>query len=248
MEKTICHNNFKEGVRDGIPIALGYLSVSLTIGMAAVSKGLPVWSAILISITNLTSAGEVAGIGIIAAQGSFFEMALTQFIVNLRYALMSLSWSQKMDPSVTMPERFLVAYGNTDEIFAVSSAKKGTLGAKYLLGLILLPFIGWTVGTALGALISDVLPVFMASALTVGVYGMFICILVNGIRESKEVLLVVAISVAISCLFYYLPMLKSVGSGFVIIIAAVIAAGFGACFFPIKEEPISLQEECHDHS
>ena len=130
----------------------------------------------------------------------------------------------------------LIAYGNTDEIFAVASSKPGTVGSKYMYGLILLPVIGWVGGTLTGAVASTILPAAMISALGVALYGMFIAIVVPVAKESKEVLLVVAVSLVFSSAFYYLPVLRNISSGFTIIICTVAAAGIGAVLFPIKEE------------
>ncbi len=226
-------NDFKKGFRHGIPIALGYISVSFTFGMMAVSKGLPPWSAVLISLTNVTSAGQFAGLDIIANHGSYFEIALVQLVINLRYALMSLSWSQKIDRSVGLPGRLIIAFGDTDEIFAVSSAEPGTLGFKYMIGLIIGPVIGWTLGTALGALASEILSDAVRSALGVAIYGMFIAIIVPPAKKDKAVRVVVGIAVALSCALTFLPYLNNISSGFAIIICAVAASAFGAWRYPI---------------
>lgn len=234
--ETLCHNNFAQGIRDGIPIGLGYLSVSFTFGMMAVSEGLPPWSAVLISLTNLTSAGQFAGLALIVGHGSLFEMALTQLIINLRYALMSLSWSQKLDEHVAFWHRFIIAFGNTDEIFAVSSGQPGTLGTRYMLGLMVMPYIGWGSGTLIGAVASTLMPDFLRQALGIAIYGMFLAIIVPPARESKAVRLVLGIAVAASCAFAFIPVLQAVGSGFVIIICAVAASAAGAWLFPVTGE------------
>ena len=162
-EKIIINNSFAKGLQDGIPIGLGYLSVAFTFGMMAVTQGLPAWSAVLISMTNLTSAGQFAGLDLIVLGAPFVEMALTQLIINLRYALMSLSLSQKLEDSVTTLERCLIAFGNTDEIFAVSSGQPGKLGKWYMFGLMVMPYIGWSGGTLIGAAASTILPEFIRS-------------------------------------------------------------------------------------
>lgn len=226
-------NDFQKGLRHGIPIALGYISVSFTFGMMAVQKGLPPWSAVLISLTNVTSAGQFAGLDIIANHGSLIEIAMVQLVINLRYALMSLSWSQKIDRSVGLPGRLLIAFGDTDEIFAVSSAEPGTLGLNYMLGLIIGPVIGWTLGTALGAMASEVLPDAIRSALGLAIYGMFIAIIVPPAKKDKAVRVVVGIAVALSCALTFLPYLNNISSGFAIIICAVAASTYGAWRHPI---------------
>ena len=237
-------NSFKTGLSDGVPIALGYLSVSFTFGIMASAGKLPVVIAVLISMTNLTSAGQFAGLNLILGGGSLVEMALTQLVINLRYALMSISLSQKMHKSVTLPDRFLIAFGNTDEIFAVASAKPGEVGKKYMLGLILLPFFGWSGGTLLGAAAGNILPESLTSALGIAIYGMFLAIFIPAMRRSRPITVVVLVSVALSCAFAYLPGLKNVSSGFVIILCALAASAVGALIAPVDqadapEEPAS---------
>lgn len=236
-------NSFSRGVRDGIPIALGYVSVSFTFGMMAVAQGLPVWFAVAISMTNLTSAGQFAGLSLIVSGASLVEMALTQLTINLRYALMSLSLTQKLDRSVTLADRFWISFGNTDEIFAVASGQKGSVGKKYFIGLMSMPYFGWALGTLLGAVAGNVLPTSVRDALGIAIYGMFLAIIIPAAREKKPVLMVVMIAVALSCAFYWTPCLKSVSSGFVIIICALIAAGLGAWLFPVEDEEQTESEK-----
>lgn len=229
-------NSFKKGLSDGIPIALGYLSVSFAFGISVVSAGLPVYIAVLISMTNLTSAGQFAGLGLMLSNASLVEAALTQLIINLRYSLMSVSISQKLHKSVSLPERFAVSAGVTDEIFAVAASKKHEIGAKYLYGLILLPYIGWATGTLLGAVMGSILPSVVQSALGIAIYGMFIAIFIPPMKKSSTVSVVVAIAAAMSCCFAYIPLLKNVSTGFVIIICAVFAAAVGAVLKPVDDE------------
>ncbi len=228
-------NSFKKGLKDGIPIALGYLSVSFTFGMAAVSGGLPVSAAVAISMTNLTSAGQFAGLDLIFSAGSLFETALTQFVINLRYSLMSVSLSQKLHKSVNILDRLLIAFGNTDEIFAVAMGNPREVGKKYMRGLILTPYIGWALGTLIGAAASSLLPEIIRSALGIAIYGMFLAIIVPPMKRSRAVTAVIAIAVILSCLFKFVPFLSSVSGGFVIIICAVVAAAAGAVIKPVEE-------------
>lgn len=228
-------SGFVQGLKDGIPIALGYLSVSFGFGITAVSKGLSVLTSVLISMTNLTSAGQVAGIGIIAAAGSLVEMALAQLIINMRYALMSISLSQKLDDKFTLPHRLIASFGITDEVFAVASAKRHELSSGYMYGLILVPFIGWSLGTFLGASAGEILPERLKAALGIMIYGMFVAIFVPPARKAIGVLAVVLISVGLSCCFKYIPVFSHISSGFAIIICALAASVLGALFFPVKE-------------
>ncbi len=237
MEEKV-NDSYLSGIKDGIPIGLGYLSVSFTFGMMAVTQGMPVWAAVLISMTNLTSAGQFAGLDLIVAGGSMFEMALTQLVINLRYALMSLSLSQKLTERVKTAGRCLVAFGNTDEIFAVSSGQPGKIGKWYFLGLMTVPYIGWAGGTLIGGVASTLLPAFIRSALGIAIYGMFIAIIIPPAREKKSVRCVLLIAIALSFLFHFTPILKQVSSGFVIIICAVIASAAGAWLFPVEEEAL----------
>lgn len=229
--------DFKKGLKDGIPIALGYISVSFTFGLQAVSTGLTWWEAVMISFTNLTSAGQFAGLDIMIRGGGFWvEMICTQFIINLRYALMSLSLSQKTDNSVKGIHRWLAGFGITDEIFAVSMGNEKEVSNKYLYGIILLPLLGWTGGTLLGAAAGNVLPEVVRDSLCIAIYGMFLAIIIPPAKKNHAILKVVIISVLLSCAFKWVPVLNSVSSGFVIIICTVVAATIGAIFFPVKEE------------
>lgn len=227
---------FKEGLADGIPIGLGYLSVSFSFGISAVTQGVSALAATIISMTNLTSAGQVAGLGIITAAGTLLEMALAQLIINMRYALMSLSLSQKLDGGFTTPHRFLASFGITDEIFAVASGKPKEVTPSYMYGLILLPFLCWTAGTLLGGIAGSILPQILRSALGIAIYGMFIAIFIPPARKSAGVLTVVIISAAMSCGIKYIPLFKQVSSGFSIIICTLAASAAGALLFPRKEQ------------
>lgn len=228
--------DFKNGLRDGIPIALGYISVSFTFGLQAVSSGLYWWESVLISLTNLTSAGQFAGLDIMIRGGGFWvEMACAQLVINLRYSLMSLSLSQKADGSLKGIHRWLTGFGITDEIFAVAMGNKNDVSRYYLYGLILLPVLGWTSGTLLGSAAGQILPEVVRSSLGIAIYGMFIAIIIPPAKKNHAVLKVVVIAVVLSCGFKWLPLLNTVSSGFVIIICTVIAALVGAIFFPVKE-------------
>ncbi len=226
---------FRKGIKDGIPICLGYVSVSFTFGMMAVECGMPLWLAVLISFTNLTSAGQFAGLGIMAVGGGFSELALTTLIINLRYMLMSFSLSQKVDKNMSIPSRLGVAFGITDEIFAVSMQQPSTVNGKYFTGLMLTPIIGWTLGTLLGAGAAQILPEAVRMALGIAIYGMFIAIIVPPARKSKPIFVIILISAALSCLFRYVPLMNTLSSGWAIILCAVVASAIGALFFPLKE-------------
>ncbi|MCI6380754.1 branched-chain amino acid ABC transporter permease [Faecalicoccus pleomorphus] len=229
-------NSWKQGLQDGIPIALGYVSVSFAFGMMASNQGIPVWASVLISFSNLTSAGQFAGLGIIAANGSMMEMALSQFVINVRYFLMSLSLTQKLDEKTKTLQRAVIAHGITDEIFALSSSKPKKVGFLYMISLMFLPILGWTGGTFLGATASTLLPVILRDSLGIMIYGMFLAIIIPPCRTSKNIGIVVLMAAVTSCLFQVLSAYISIGSGFVIILCTLFAAGVGAFLFPIDGE------------
>ena len=216
---------FLKGARLGMPIALGYIPVSFSFGMLAVQNGIPAWAAIVISMTNLTSAGQFAGMNIISAAGGMWEMAITTFVINLRYMLMSLSLSQKIG-KMSLAKRLITAFGITDEVFAVTF--------PFMLGLIAIPYIGWTLGTVLGAFINNLLPTSLADAMGITLYAMFIAIIIPASRRDKNVLFVLIAAVILSCVLYFA--LPFISSGWAVIITAVLASAFGATFFPHNEE------------
>lgn len=226
---------YKNGLKDGIPIMLGYFAVSIAFGVTAVEMGVPEYIAVLISMTNLTSAGQLAGLSVIAVLGTVVEIILTQLVINARYFLMSLTLSQKLDEKFRLLDRFLCAFGITDEIFAVA-VSKNKVSSRYMYGLITLPFLGWTIGTLLGALLGSILPEIIVNALSIALFSMFIAIIIPKAMEDKNVILVVLISAGLSCLFYFLPIFSELSSGFSYIICAVVASLFGAIFLPVKEE------------
>ncbi len=233
-------NSYKKGIFDGIPIALGYLTVAFAFGISACEQGLTVIETLLISMTNVTSAGQLAAVPIMTAGGSLFELCGAQLVINMRYSLMSVSLSQKLGKSVHLRDRFLISFVNTDEVFAVASAQNGTVGKKYLYGLILTPYIGWSTGTLLGAAAGKILPSVVVSALSIAIYGMFVAIVVPEAKKSRAVALCALFSAGLSCLFRYTPFLSKIPTGFVIMTCALLASALFALIFPIdtraKEE------------
>ncbi|MBQ7095860.1 MAG: AzlC family ABC transporter permease [Clostridia bacterium] len=228
-------NEYWKGFRDGLPIGLGYFSVSMAFGMAAVQSGMPIWAAVAISMSNMTSAGQFAGLTVILAAGSYLENALTQLIINLRYALMSISLSQKLKEGVRPFERLIMAFGNTDEIFALASGQKGAITPAYFYGLMTLPWLCWSGGTLAGASASALLPAAILSAFGIAIYGMFVAIVIPAMKKSLAVIGVVAVAVALSCAFEWLPLINRLSDGFCIIICACLAAVFGAVVRPVED-------------
>ena len=229
-------SEFMRGLYSGIPICLGYVSVSFAFGIFAVESGLTLWQALLLSATGVTSAGQLAAVPIIVGCGGLLELAVSQLVINLRYSLMSISLSQKFDRFVGLFDRFAIAFVNTDEVFAVASGQRGTAEKSFMYGLILMPWLGWTCGTLLGAAAGNILPAIVTSALGVAIYGMFIAIVVPEAKRSAPTAICVGIAVLLSCLFYYIPVLSKIPSGFTVIICAVAASAVMAVLAPIKEE------------
>lgn len=227
---------YLKGLRHGLPIALGYLSVSFAFGIQASAAGLAPWQALLISLLNVTSAGQVAGLSLMTAGAGMAEMALTQLTINLRYALMSLSLSQKLDGSMTLFHRMTISFCNTDEIFLVTSSQPENLNRAYLYGLTNGPYVGWALGTFLGAAAGALLPKSVTDALGIAIYGMFLAIVLPPFRKHREIRLVVLLAAGLSCLIAYLPALSFISGGFSIILCAVVSAGLAAWIAPQKEE------------
>ena len=226
---------FKNGVKDGLPIGLGYLSVSFAFGVSASILQVPLFITLLISMTNLTSAGQLAGLEIVASLGTFIEIILTQLIINSRYFLMSLSLSQKVDESFTFSKRLMASAFITDEIFAVAHSKPQKLNTAYYFGLVILPYFGWALGTLLGAIAGNILPTFIVHSLGIALYAMFIAIIVPPATKEIGVLFAVLLGSGISCAFYFIPVLNTLSTGLAIIITAVVVSVITALVFPIKE-------------
>lgn len=228
--------NFTRGVKAGIPIGLGYLSVSFTFGIMAISYGLSWWQALVISMTTVTSAGQFSGITTMQIPGQYLEMLISQLTINIRYSFMSVSLSQKVDKNFRGIWRWLFGFMMTDEIFAVASTEP-VVKRSFFAGLFITPYLGWSLGTLIGALLGNVLPHRVMSALSLAIYGMFVAIVVPDLslseKRGRAILLVVVIALTASCLFAFLPVLNRVSPGFAISICAVAAAGAGAVLFPL---------------
>lgn len=235
-------NEFVQGLKDGLPICLGYFSVSVAFGMTTVLAGMPLWAAVLISLTNLTSAGQFAGANLMLAGGNMMELGLTTLVINIRYFLMSLSVSQKVERKMSMKERLAVSFGITDEIFAVSMQHKGELSTPYMAGLIITPILGWTGGTLAGGAATSVMPEALSSALGIALYGMFIAVIVPPAREERSVLFTVILAILASLAFTYLPVLRNLGSGWSIIIITIAVSAVAAWLFLRKPEEVEETE------
>lgn len=226
---------YRRGLRDGIPIGLGYLAVSFTLGIAAKVSGLTAVQATWMSLLNNTSAGEFAALGIIAAGAPYLEMAFTQFVINLRYLLMSCALSQKIAPETPLWQRLLMGYTVTDEVFGISIAVPDRLDPFYCMGAISVAAPGWALGTCLGILMGQALPGRVVSALSVALYGMFLAVILPPARKDRVIAGVVVVSMLLSAFFAWMPVLSGISSGTRIIILTILVSGAAALWFPIQE-------------
>jgi 4-azaleucine resistance transporter AzlC len=230
------HWKFLEGLKKGMPIALGYIPVSFTFGIMAVKGGIPVWLTIFISLSNLTSAGQFAGANLIIANGSLIEIALTTFVINIRYMLMSLSLSQKIKENIPMSLRSILAFGITDETFTIAAMEEEKISFPFMLGLIIGPYFGWGLGTALGAISCSYLPEALQSSMGIALYAMFIALLVPASKKSKAAAYVALAGILISSIFTWMPILNQISGGWRIMIATIAASSIGALCFPKEGE------------
>lgn len=227
---------FAKGIRDGIPIALGYFAVSFTLGIAAKNAGFTPLQAMIVSFTNNASAGEFAGFTLIQANAGYLELAIMMLVTNARYLLMSCALSQKLDSSVSFLHRMLIGYDVTDEIFGICVSVPGKLNPLYAYGAIAVAIPGWSIGTYLGVLMGNILPDNIVSALSVGLYGMFIAIIIPPARKNRVLAGLITVSMLLSLAFTKLPLLSGIPSGTRIIILTILLSAAAALLFPIKEE------------
>ena len=231
-------NEFIRGIKRGFPICLGYIPVSFTFGLIAVKMGFTPAQATIISLTNMASAGQFAGIRLIEGGAPYIELVITTFVINLRYFLMSLSLSQKVDPEMPFYKRAIMAYCITDEVFALASMEPEDVSFPFFGGLMLTPILGWTSGTLLGAVASGLLSPMVQGCMGIALYCMFIAIIIPPACKSRKVALAVVISAFLSCMFKYVPGLNELskvgGGGWAIITAAILGAAICASIKEVK--------------
>ena len=227
---------YKKGLKDGVPIALGYFAVAFTLGIMAKNAGLTAFQAMLAAGTTLASAGGYAGFAVIAASASYLELAITELIVNARYLLMSFALSQKLSPKTSLLHRFIMSFGITDEIFGISISADEPLNPYYNYGAMSISIPGWALGTFFGVIMGNVLPASIVSALSVGIYGMFLAIIIPPARKSKIILGLVSISMILSFAFSVIPFIKMISSGMRVIILTVGISLIAAILFPVEDE------------
>ena len=226
---------YARGLKAGVPIGLGYLAVAFTLGIAAKNAGLTAFQATLTSFLINASAGEFVGFTLIGAGASYLEVAIMELVANARYLLMSCSLSQKLSPKTGILHRMLIGWYVTDEVFGVSISAPGHLNPFYTYGAISLACPGWAIGTCLGVIVGNILPASLVSALSVGLYGMFIAIFVPPSKTSKVIAGLVIISMALSFAFNRIPVFDGVSSGVKTIILTVAISAAAALLFPIRE-------------
>lgn len=229
-------DSYLAGLKDGIPIFLGYVTVSLTFGMRICMQGFPVWLAALVSATNLTSAGQFAATNLMLQHAPVIEIATVTLVVNMRYFLMSIALSQKFIPDYKLHNRLLTAHGVTDEIFALAVSRPGFVAPQYMYGLITMPLIGWTLGTILGGIFTQILPQSIVSAMGLALYAMFIAIIIPPALKDKAIAITVAAATLLSILMTYISFFSGISEGWRIIIIAVLVPAVVAVFFPVKDE------------
>ena len=227
-------SEFIQGLRDGLPIGLGYFAVAFTLGIAARRAGRTAFQAGLASFLTNASAGEAAGFTVIAEGGSYLTMAIMILVANARYLLMSTALTQKLRPETGLLNRMIIGFDVTDEIFGVSIARPGWLCPFYSYGVFILPLIGWSSGTYLGVMMGNLLPANLVSALSVGLYGMFIAIIIPPARKNRVIAVLVVLSMALSFACSRLPGISALSGGTRIILLTVVIAAAAALIRPVK--------------
>lgn len=235
----------RQGIHDGLPIALGYFVVSFTLGIAAQNAGLSAWQGFLASLFNNASAGEYAGFTVIAADAPYWEIAAITLVANARYLLMSCVLSQKFAPTVGLKHRLAVGFDVTDEIFGITVARPGYIDPYYNYGAMLVALPGWSIGTAVGITAGNILPLAVVSALSVALYGMFLAIIIPPARDERIIGLLVAVSFALSFAASYVSPLRELSAGSRTIILTLLIAGLAAYFAPLPplDEGLGKSEE-----
>ncbi|MBP5407652.1 MAG: AzlC family ABC transporter permease [Bacilli bacterium] len=232
-------NDFFDGMKKSIPICLGYLAVSFTFGIYCTNMGLFPLVSFIMSLTELSSAGQFAGVEIINKNALLIEIAAVVLIINLRYILMSISLSTRIDKNTKLYQKLIFGFAVTDEIYALAIKEKKEISAKFMFGMMILPILGWSIGTLLGALSSKIIPSSVSTCFNLALYVMFICVIFPDAKKSYKVLLCIAISALISCILYYIPYLNThISLGFKLMIATIISCTFMTLVFPRKEEEV----------
>lgn len=235
--------SFQQGAKEAFPIALGYLWVSFAYGILSIEKGFPLWFPIAISLTNFTGSGQFVGTDLLSKGVLWSELFTSMLIVNVRYSLMSLSLSQKLENKVSLFQRFLIAFGVTDENFALAVSQKEKLNFSYLMGLMLCSFSGWVGGTLLGATSGQILPPVLLSSLGIALFAMFVAIIIPPATQSKPIAFLILISLLLSLFFSFTPGIKKISPGWVLIGGSLFCTALISLLFPIETTDQSPQKE-----
>ena len=237
-------NNFLDGMKKSIPICIGYFVVSFTFGIYCKNIGIGPITSVIISLTNLSSAGQFGGVEIIAKEASLIELALVVLVINLRYVLMSISLSQHLEDNIRLVDKMIFSFAITDEIYALAIKEKKKINAKFMFGMMILPILGWTLGTLVGALASNIMSERLVNAFSIALYAMFISAICPDMVKSIKITCVIIFAVVISCTLFYVPFLNEhISFGFKIIITTILVCTLAALIFPIKEKEKEKEEE-----
>lgn len=230
-------NDFLDGIKKSIPIFLGYFAVSFTFGIYCNNMGITPIVSFVMSLTELSSAGEFGGVELINKNALYAEIAAVVLIINLRYVLMSISLATHLDKDTKLYQKLVFGFGITDEIYALAIKEKKAITAKFMFGMMMLPIVGWSVGTLLGTLSSKIIPTSVSTCFNLALYVMFICVIFPDAKESYKVLICIGVSALISCILYYIPFLNEhISLGFKLIIATISACTLMAVLFPQEKK------------
>lgn len=234
--RSITERPFLQGLKDGLPIGLGYISVSFSLGIYAKAAGLSPSLGFISSVINHASAGEYSGYVLMAASATFAELALMMLIANLRYLLMSSSLSQRIPEQTGTLKRLFLGFLITDEIFAAAISRKGEFSHVYTYGLAVAAIPLWALGTALGIIVGNVLPIRFVSALGVALYGMFLAVIIPRAKADRKVALFIGVSFAVSLAVNKLSLFSGISDGIKIIFVTILVSGLAAAFCPVEQE------------
>ncbi|MBO4382838.1 MAG: AzlC family ABC transporter permease [Clostridia bacterium] len=240
--KPSVKQDIRDGLRDAVPIAIGYFAVAIALGITARQAGITPFQGFVSSFLNRTSTGEFAGYRLVLEQAPYLAMFVMTLIVNARYVLMSAALSQRIPEGTPLWHRCIMAFGITDEIFGATILRGKPVSVWYSFFIATPAALGWAAGDATGILMGNVLPERIVLALGVALYGMFIAVFVPPARKSRIIAGLVLVSFALSWVFTKVAPLSHLSSGNRIILLTVVIAGVASVLFPVKDEDTQLAE------
>ncbi len=223
-------------MKAGVPIAIGYFAVAIALGISAKKAGLSPLEASITSLLINASAGEYAGFSLIAAGATYLEVIFMEAVANARYLLMSTALSQRLEPNTGLGKRLLLGFTVTDEIFGVSVGLDGHVSPFFTYGAFVVATCGWTCGTLFGAVLGEILPASVVTALGVGLFGMFISVFIPEAKKNRTVASLVVISFILSFAFAKLPYVSAIPEGVRVILLTLMISVGAALLFPVKRE------------